>query len=50
MPPRRRKEPPPSPGKGDEEDPITRGEDKLLLSWKSHRKIGQFPKVCSLGW
>ena len=27
-----------------------RGEDKLLLSRKSRRKIGQFPKVCSLGW
>ena len=28
----------------------SRGEDKLLLSRKSHRKIGQFPKLCSLGW
>ena len=27
-----------------------RGEIKLHLSRKSRRKIGKFPKVCSLGW
>ena len=28
---------------------LLRGEVKLLLSRKSRRKIGQFPKVCSYG-